>query len=230
MTEWDRLARWWIDAGVEDPVYHEDVLPMLHALIGDARGLFLDVGCGEGHVMESLHDRTVIGCDATSELLRHARAAGPVVRCMLPDLRWLQAEVIDVAYAVFVFEHVPELGDLFAQLHRVVRPGGNLVVVANHPAYTAPGAGPVIDQSDGEVLWRWGPYFTETSSREPAGPDAVTYHHRPMSQLLTTAARRRWHLEDVRELGLGPAAIVREPGYAGQEHMPRILGVRWRRM
>lgn len=228
MTNWDQLARWWIEEGVLDPVYNEDVVPMLRGLIGGRRGTFLDIGCGEGHLMETLDADSVIGCDITGALLRQAVLSAPVVRCRLPDLGWLKREAIDVAYAVFVIEHVADLAGVLAASHRVVRSSGALVVVANHPAYTAPGAGPVIDQSDGEVLWRWGPYFSETASREPVGPDTVVYHHRSLASLLTTAAECGWVLEELIELGLGPQTVAREPALVGQEHMPRLLGVRWR--
>jgi hypothetical protein len=109
----------------------------------------------------------------------------------------------------------------------VVQTDGVLVLVQNHPAYTPPGAGPIIDQTDGEILWRWGRYFDETSGPEPAGEGSITFYHRPLGNLLTVAAAAGWCLERAVELGLGPNAVARDPGMAGQEHMPRILGLRW---
>ena len=112
---------------------------------------------------------------------------------------------------------------------RVVRSGGSLVVVANHPAYTSGGAGPVIDQSDGEVLWRWGSYMVDSISAEPAGTGSVVFHHRSIGSLLTTAARAGWDLRHVSEAGASDETIERVPSLHGQEHMPRLMGLRWSR-
>lgn len=205
-------------------------MPLVLDLLGGVAGTALDLGCGEGQVMRAVEADRVIGCDWSLELLGLAAAAGPVVRCRLPSLGWLRTGAVDHAYAVLVLEHLPAIGEFFAEAARVVKPGGTLVLVQNHPAYTPPGAGPIIDQSDGEVLWRWADYFNEAAAPEPAGTSGVTFHHRPLGVLLTVAAEAGWRLERLEERGLGPAAIARDPGMAGQEHVPRLLGVRWTRV
>ena len=109
----------------------------------------------------------------------------------------------------------------------VFRGGGTLVVVMNHPAYTPSGAGPVIDPTDGEVYWRWGDYTEEGAGDEPAGDGSITFHHRPLGTVLTTAADAGWVLERVVErpaTGEALAALIGD-----QRHIPRLLGVRWRR-
>ncbi len=229
ILEWEGLAAWWIEEGSRDPIYAEEVLPWLESLIPDTTGPLLDVGCGEGQAMRRLHPARVVGCDASGSLLGAARRAGPVVRCALPGLGWLRDDTVAGAFAVFVLEHVSDVASLFAELGRVVAAGGWLVVIGNHPAYTAPGAGPIVDDRDGEVLWRWGPYFTSAVGPEPVGPASVTFHHRPMSLLLTAAADAGWWLEHLDERGLSERAVARSPALAGQEQLPRMLGARWRR-
>ncbi len=228
ILEWEGLADWWIDEGSRDPLYAEEVLPWLAALIPDIDGPVLDVGCGEGQAMRSLHPARVVGCDASMALLGAARPAGPVVRCALPGLRWLRDDAVAGAFAVFVLEHVSDVAGMLSELARVVAPDGWLVVIGNHPAYTAPGAGPVVDERDGEVLWRWGPYFTAAVAAERVGPASATFHHRPMSELLTAAADAGWWLERLDERGLSERAVARSPSLAGQEQLPRMLGGRWR--
>jgi len=210
-----------------DLTYTQDIVPLVADLLGAADGTVLDLGCGEGQVMRALPTTTVVGCDWSGELLTRAAEAGPVVRCRLPDLSWLQSASIAAAYAVLVLEHLPDIDRFFAEAARVVRSGGALVLVQNHPAYTPPGAGPIIDQTDGEILWRWGSYFDETSGREPAGQGWITFYHRPFAQLLSAAATAGWCLERAVEHGLSLDAVARDPGMSGQEHMPRILGLRW---
>ncbi len=231
IDDWDPIAPWWRREVADDPVYTDQILPMLESLLPAPEGVVVDLGCGEGQGMRRVVERGghPVGCDLSRALLGVARTAGPVVRCRLPDLGWLRDGVVDVAYSVYVLDLLGDAAGFFADTARVVRPGGALVVIINHPAYTPHAAGPIIDV-DGEVLWRWGAYLQSGTSLQPAGGDTVIFHHRSMSSLLTTAAAAGWSLVEMREEGLGAAAIAREPGYRGQEGIPRVLGLCWRRL
>ena len=100
-------------------------------------------------------------------------------------------------------------------------------MVMNHPAFTAKGAGPLLDPSDGEILWRWGNYFEAAACSMKTDGPAVTFYHRPLATVLNAAAQAGWMLERFVEVGFSEAAIATEPGYVGQEQMPRLLGVSW---
>ena len=228
MSSWEELASWWLDELDGDPIYRLDVIPLAGELIGEPLGIALDLGCGEGQVMRTLPGFTV-GTDISLDLLRHAVAAGPVVRGRLPRLDWVRSATVEVAYAVLVLEHLADL-ELFDAAFRIVRPGGHLVVIANHPAFTAADAGPILDQSDGEFLWRWGRYFekAQIAMRTTAG-EKVAFHHRPLATILNAAADAGWALDRFVETGLSPAAVAVRPGYVGQEQMPRLVGMRWSR-
>lgn len=231
MTDWSGLAGWWSHEVRDDPAYAEDVLPLLVEALAPRLGeRYVDLGCGEGQGMRAVAaaGASVLGCDVSVELLAAARTAGPVVRCRLPDLGWLRPAAVDGAYAVLVIEHLPEVAGLFAAARRAVRGGGVLAIVSNHPAYTAPGAGPFVDPADGEVLWRWGPYLRPGQSEEPAGEATVTFHHRPLGDLLNAAAAAGWSLEWLAERAVGEAAAARDPLLAAQRHIPRLLAARWR--
>ncbi len=226
--QWEEAAGWWTREGATDPVYRETVLPLLERLLppGPARPV-LDLGCGEGSVASALHAWRVIGVDLTPQLLVEASRTIPVVRARLPHLEWVRPGAVGGALCVLTLEHLPDVDAFFTSVRAVVAPDGFLIVVSNHPAYTAAGAGPLIDLSDGEVLWRWGPYFDLGVSEEPVGGGAVTFHHRTLGTILTAAARAGWRLDELVEVPLDPAAIARDPGYAGQEHLPRLYAARW---
>lgn len=224
MDDWDRHAEWWLGEVRDDPIYALDVIPLALDLIDDT-GVLLDLGCGEGQVMRRVA-AAAIGCDISPRLLAEARGSGWVVRCRLPDLGWVRTGAVDGAFAVLVLEHLPTLG-LFEAAARVVRKGGQLVVVMNHPAFTPEDAGPLLDPGDGEVLWRWGRYFEDAETFMALDDGSVAFYHRPLATILTAAAEAGWCLDRLVEQGLSDAAIAAEPGYAGQEQMPRLLGARW---
>jgi SAM-dependent methyltransferase len=205
--DWDDLATWWHDEAQSDPAYATDVHPMLEALIGARHGTVLDLGCGDGQGMRMLGG-DIIGADLSLALLRPGS--------------------IDLAYAVYLLDLIEDHEGFFASCASAVRSGGSLVVIINHPVYTAPGSAPLMDD-DGEILWRWGRYFVPGSSLEPAGHRRIRYHHRSIADLLSAAARQGWCLDEMVERGLGSDAIARLHGFDGQQGVPRFLGVRWTR-
>ncbi len=226
------MGEWWLEELAADPTYQEVVEPLVVDLAAPRPGRrILDVGCGEGRIMAALKEAGArpVGCDLETALLRRAGAVGPVVRCRLPDLGWARSGAFDGAVVSLVVEHLPDVSTLFTQLARVVAVGGVLVVVMNHPVFTAPGSGPVIDV-DGELLWRTGTYLDVGWTDEPAAGGSVRFHHRPLGLLLTSAGRAGWMLEEMRERGVDAAQVARVPGLAGQEHIPRLAGFRWRRV
>ncbi len=225
MNEWVGHTDWWLSEIENDPIYRLDVLPLVEKLLGKPDGVMLDLGCGEGQVMRE-RTGTVIGCDVSSDLLASAHTAGPVVRSELPSLDWLRPGSIDAAYMVLVLEHLADL-HIFETAARVIGDGGALVVVMNHPAFTAAGAGPILDPTDGEVLWRWGSYFDAQACPMATGDGEVTFFHRPLADILNAAAAAGWMLDEVIETGFSQAALATQPGYVGQEQLPRLLGARW---
>ena len=228
-VDWD--AQWWLSEVANDPNYREDVIPLLIDMLRPLpEELYLDLGCGEGQGMRAVSSvgARVVGCDQDDVLLSHAVSDGPVVRSRLPDLAWLADSSVAGAYAVLVLEHIEDFERLLTEAARTVADGGVLVVVANHPAFTAPGAGPLIDSGDGEVTWRWGAYLTPGTSVEPAGSFNLTMHHRPLGMLLTAAGGAGWMLEVLVERGPGDAAAGRDPLLAAQQHIPHLIGLRFR--
>lgn len=229
-VNWDRIASWWRGEVDADPVYREDIAPLVDRLIVDESGPILDLGCGEGQWMRWLDGRAemIVGCDQSLDLLSSAARQHPAVRCELPGLTWLRSATIATAYSVFVLDLIEGFDAFFREAARVVKPNGALIVVINHPVFTAPDSGPFMDP-DLEVFWRWGRYFDRGATPVPAGVATVIMYHRPFAELLTSAALAGWAVEEVIEAPLGSSAIEREPSYTGQEAIPRFLGVRWRR-
>ena len=224
---WDDLSTWWIDAVRDDPTQSDDLLDLLSELVPGTGGTTIDVGCGEGQAMRLLGP-PIVGIDASESLLRRASHSGPVVRALLPDLSWVRPRSFDRAICVGVLDLIEDDAALLTNLATVVRPGGHLLVVVNHPVATAPRSEPLVD-AEGEVLWRWGSYLEAGDFDQRIEGHHVTLRHRPLARLLTSAAASGWILESMIERGPSPAALDRFPGYRGQQHIPTLLGVRWTR-
>ena len=235
MDDWNRLAGWWVSEA-DHPAYQEEVIPLFRRMLRTAPGeVLLDLGCGDGRIQDLVRDMAgapgvvTVGVDLSPELARAAARRHPVVRSRLPDLGCIRDGAADGAYVVLVLEHIRDTGRFYAEVARVVRPGGRLTMVINHPVYTAPGSGPVIDPADGELFWRFGRYLSPGASSEPAGDGQVEFRHRPIGMLLTAAASAGWLLEEVREQGVGPAAAARDDLLGRHGDIPHLMGLRWRR-
>lgn len=228
---WDDLAEWWRGELSSDPAYVDEVDPLFWKVVGDVEDLeVLDVGCGTGRVMDQMSARMsrVVGIDSSRELLADAANYGEVVEGELPSLAALPTEGFDMAYAVLVLEHLPALGELFAEVARVVRTGGTFVAVLNHPWSTSPGSAPVVDPIDGEVLWRVGQYLSTGWHDEPVGDMQLRFFHRPIGVLLSEAASAGLAMEILHEQGPPASSIQRIPLLGLQRHIPRLMGIRWR--
>ena len=231
MDQWNELTEWWLSE-VDEPAYAEEVFPLFLEILDVEQGqIVLDLGCGDGRIQRIVADLGVeaVGVDLNLDLARVASRSNPVVLHRLPELACFASRSVDGAYVVLALEHVHDSGRFFEEAARVVKPGGMLAIVINHPVYTAPNSGPILDQTDGELFWRFGDYLSSGSSTEPAGEDEVEFVHRPVGVLLTQAAGAGWSLEMVLEQGVGANAATRDPLLAKHHEIPHLMALRWRR-
>lgn len=152
--------------------------PEVLRLAGDLVGRrVLDVGCGSGPLTEALRDRgaVVTGFDLSAEMVRLARKRlGPDADLRVLDLAeplpFDDGEFDDV-FASLVLHYLKDWSGPVAELRRVLRPGGRLLVSVNHPAaflVTHPG-------EDYFAVTRYSENYTL------AGREVVlTFWHRPL--------------------------------------------------
>ena len=216
---WSVSSEWWLAELTSDQTYEQVVTPMLiRTLEPEAGLLYADIGCGEGRLMRAVSylGARVVGVDMTPELA--LRAPRPVAVAEIPPLPFRDAAV-DGALAVLTLEHVSDHVRFFTDLSRVVKAGGTLAVVMNHPVWTSPESTPITD-TDGEVLWRPGDYFSETPTAYPVDNGSILFHHRSMAALLNAASQASWGLEHMEE---SPHHELED-----QAGIPRLLACRWR--
>jgi len=138
---YDEMADW-AEGQLESSFYnaHYD-RPAVLGLVGEVSGLsVLDLGCGAGHYLAELRARggQVVGVDGSAELLQRARARlGDDVRLVHHDLNqplsMLADESFDGVVNALVYHHIDNRTGMLAEIRRVLKPGGWLVLSTSHP-------------------------------------------------------------------------------------------------
>lgn len=185
-TAWkayDRIADSYARAEHLRPDRRRYEIPALRSLIGDVSGRrVLDLCCGSGEnaVWLAQNDALVTAMDGSPRMLgnaaRKAATQGlrlDLSRLVLPGpvpLADASQDLVVMALALHFFE---DWSDLVAEIHRVLRPGGDFVASVCHPA---------------DVLFEAGPYlrtyFTPGSyATERYGTEAVV-HRRPLESVV----------------------------------------------
>lgn len=129
-------------AHAHNPVMQAEERAMLELMPTDLTGLtVLDAGCGSGrymrHALRRGADR-VTGVDLSPAMLHRAAAAThggaplPVAQARLTALP-LPDAMADITVCGLVIGHLEALGPALAELRRVTRPGGALLISDIHP-------------------------------------------------------------------------------------------------
>lgn len=99
-----------------------------------------DLGCGTGRTAAWLRAHgvgAIDGVDLTPEMLERARVRGAHRRLIEADVAstGLETGAYDLAITSLVDEHLATLDPLYREAFRVVKPGGQYVLVAFHPHF-----------------------------------------------------------------------------------------------
>ncbi|MCG8914526.1 class I SAM-dependent methyltransferase [Actinokineospora sp. PR83] len=179
--------------------------PAIVDLAGDVAGRrVLDAGCGSGAVAEALRDRgaTVAGFDRSAKMVELARQrlgddADLRVADIARPLPYPDGAFDDVV-AALVLHYLEDWAAPLAELRRVLKPGGRLIVVVNHPiVYKI-----VHPGGDYFATAKWSDEYTFNGQQA-----VLTYWHRPlhaMTDAFTAAGLR--------------TAVISEPPVVAEAH------------
>jgi ubiquinone/menaquinone biosynthesis C-methylase UbiE len=157
--------------------------PAMINLAGDVDGhRVLDAGCGSGPLSAALREKgaTVVGFDASTAMIQLARERlGPEPDLRVADLGQplpFEDNAFDDVVASLVLHYLKDWTSPLAELRRVLKPGGRLILSVNHPFVYK------INYPDAA-------YFAVTQYSEEfsfAGQNAaLTYWHRPLTAITT---------------------------------------------
>ncbi len=113
---------------------YEDAVTLYARLVGEyatPSARILDAGCGRGGVVELYWDKVkqAVGLDADRTSLREHRCLKQLVEGDLAGVPF-PSSCFDLVLCSWVVEHLVRPDPVFAELARVLRPGGHLVLLA----------------------------------------------------------------------------------------------------
>ena len=181
---YDRMAEEF-RAHAEDNAYnaHYD-RPAVLELLGDVAGRrVLDAACGPGLYAEALLERgaEVLGFDASPVMVDLARARvgdrARIDEARLGDPLPYPDDHVDLVVCALAIHYAADRRRAFAELHRVLRPGGAAVVSTQHPTT--------------DWLRKGGSYFERRLETDiwsmTSGPQEVRFWREPLSDLCAAA-------------------------------------------
>ncbi|EJN59616.1 class I SAM-dependent methyltransferase [Halogranum rubrum] len=114
--------------------------PATRSVLPDLDGLdVFDAGCGPGITTEHLvrEGASVVAADVSPTMLGHARervgTGAELLRLDLGSPLPFSDDAFDLVHASLCFDYVEDWDALFAEVARVLRPGGSVVCSMHHP-------------------------------------------------------------------------------------------------
>jgi len=140
LNDYDSFAEGYAAANETSFVHAYYERPAMLALAGDVAGRrILDAGCGSGPLFAALRDRGAIvtGIDKSAGMLEQARRRlGDGADLQVAELGsplLFPGGTFDDVTASLVLHYLKDWGPALAELRRVLKPGGRLIVSVNHP-------------------------------------------------------------------------------------------------
>jgi SAM-dependent methyltransferase len=205
---WEAGADVWVDEvrrGNRGQVHAHD--EVLRELLPPPAGLTVDAGCGEGRWTRELRERgyDAVGIDRSEKMLAAAQAADPGGRYEVGPLEALPLadDAASLVLTVNVLPHVVELDPVVAELARVVRPGGVLLIGTIHPVLQAG----TLDEETQEL--RISSYFAAAEHAVELGHHHVFHQHRTIEGYVRPLLAAGFTLDDLREVPAPNGAIPR---------------------
>lgn len=211
-TSWERVAPWYDELLKGDDTYQlKVILPQLERLMEIKRGeAILDLACGQGFFSNHFEKAggEVIGVDASRQLIARAKEAFRRVKFYVGQadkLSFIKNKTVDKVAIILAIQNIQEVGSVFKECARVMKSGGRLFIVMNHPSFRIPKAsGWGWDEEYKTQYRRIDQYLSESKVKiqmHPGDdPDSHTLSfHRPLQFYFKTLKNNGFLVRNVEE-------------------------------
>lgn len=183
--------------------------PAILDLAGDVTGRqILDAGCGSGPLFEALRDRggLVTGFDSSAEMLELARKRlGEDAALRIADIGEplpFPDGAFDDVIAALVLHYLEDWTGPLAEIRRVLKPGGRLIMAVNHPIIFKL----IHPEADYFKTVKWSDEYTFSGQKA-----VLTYWHRPLHAMTDAFTAAGFRTAVVSEPHPAPGARERFP-------------------
>lgn len=144
-TSWGGVAKWYEDLLQGEGTYQKEViLPNVLRLLDLKPGVkVLDLACGPGFFSKEFIKKgaKVIGVDISGEFIEIARQSaqgGEFYVSSADKLPFIKSGSMDTVVIVLALQNIEETGATLKECSRVLKDGGTLSLVLNHPVFRNP--------------------------------------------------------------------------------------------
>jgi ubiquinone/menaquinone biosynthesis C-methylase UbiE len=213
-TSWGRVAKWY-DKTVDDQnsFQHKVIWPALRSRLEllNNKGVLLDIGCGTGFFSAKVTELgfSVKGFDIAGSSVEIAKEKSPEIdyfTMSAEEMTQVLDKSIDQAICVLTIQNVQRFEQVFSECSRVLKPGGKIIFILNHPAFRQPrNSSWFWDQetkSQSRKLEKYLSQYTVNIQMQPGDNPSNTTpsFHRPISHYVNTASKVGFSLVHMDEL------------------------------
>jgi SAM-dependent methyltransferase len=201
------------EATVEDEM-DIALLEQLTTVAWDAARTVADLGCGTGRTgawLSRAGAGAIDGVDVTPEMLAAARERGVFRSLTEADVATtgLESGAYDLVTSSLVDEHLADVGPLYAEAARLLRPGGSFVHVGYHPHFIMASGMPTHFDGDD-------------------GPVAIETHVHHLSAQITAGLAAGLTVAEMRERIIDDAWVALKPKWERYRGYPITFALVWR--
>lgn len=191
-TSWNKVSGWYDTLLESGGTYQSDViLPNVLRLLQLQKGeRVLDLACGQGFFSRHFHTvgAKVVGVDLSPNLIALAKKESPreidFAVSSADALGFLPEKSFDAVVCISAIQNIKNVAGTFSEASRVLKVGGRLLVVMNHPAFRIPKRSSWgFDEKTAVQYRRVDEYIAESSSEIEMNPGmehsvrTVSFHH-----------------------------------------------------
>jgi ubiquinone/menaquinone biosynthesis C-methylase UbiE len=177
--------------------------PAMIGLAGNVDGQrVLDAGCGAGSLAAALREKgaTVSGFDSSPVMVELARERlGPDADLQVADLSRplpYPDDTFDDVVVSLVLHYLKDWSGPLAELRRILKPGGRLLLSVNHPR--------ILEAADPDADYFAVTEYTDDYTFDDGEPWTLTFWHRPLHAMSDAFSEAGFQVERISEPPFSP--------------------------